>query len=198
MYGEKIGTGLDALGDRPRTMVLRQLDDLATHGLFQPIIRAAGRELMIDLQFDERKVPKSHQVRPLRADIVDYDRNIMQADLFCDIDHEIQIPRSRRCCRSGQQAGKRRMLRQRTVQIADPLPVGQKRNGHVDREIDRPLLLKQVVPILDSAANHEFGEAAKMRIVVVVDEIGGGNHYPRRDAAFAPAPLRRWGRGCGR
>ena len=72
-------------------MVLGQFDDSAAHRRFQPVIRAAGDELMIDLQLDERKAPKPHQGRPLRADIVDHDRDIMKAHLSCDIDHEIQI-----------------------------------------------------------------------------------------------------------
>ena len=59
MRGEKIGAGLDALGDGPRTMVLRQLDDVAAYRLLQPVIRAAGDKLMIDFQLDERKVPEA-------------------------------------------------------------------------------------------------------------------------------------------
>ena len=48
-------------------------------------------KLMIDLQLHERKIPESHQGRPLRADIVDGGRDIMKLQLSCDVDHEIQI-----------------------------------------------------------------------------------------------------------
>ena len=120
--GDKIGAGFDALGDRARAMVLGQLDDLAAHRLFQPVIRAAGDKLMIDLQLDERKVPKPHQRRPLGADIVDHDRNIMKADLPCDIDHEIQIVDDLGAVDLDQQAAERRMVGHARGTDRVPLP----------------------------------------------------------------------------
>ena len=57
--GEKIGAGLDALRNGARAVVVGQLDDPAAYRLFQPVIRAAVDELMVDLQLDERKASEA-------------------------------------------------------------------------------------------------------------------------------------------
>ena len=47
--GEKIGAGLNALGDGAGAVVVGQLDDAAAYRLLQPVVGAAVDELLVDL-----------------------------------------------------------------------------------------------------------------------------------------------------
>src|SRR5260370_12714043 len=61
---DKIGAGLDSLGNDPGAVPLGKFDDLTAYGLFQPVVCAARDELTIDLEFDEREAVEPHQRRP--------------------------------------------------------------------------------------------------------------------------------------
>ena len=77
--GQEIGAGLDPLRDGAGAVVPRQLDDAPAYRLLQPVVRTAADILPVDLEFGEWKTPKLQQGRPLRADIVDGERDIVQA-----------------------------------------------------------------------------------------------------------------------
>ena len=79
--GKKIGAGLHALGDGAGAVVPGQFDDAPAYRLLQPVVRAAVDVLRVDLQFGEREAPKFQKGRPFRADIVDSDRDVVQAQI---------------------------------------------------------------------------------------------------------------------
>ena len=89
--GEKIGPGLDALGDGAGAVVPGQFDDAPAYRLLQPVVRAAVDVLLVDLQLDEREAPEFQQRRPFRADIVDGDRDIVQAQASCGVHRQIRM-----------------------------------------------------------------------------------------------------------
>src|ERR1700680_2314601 len=67
---DKIGAGLDSLGNDPGAVPLGEFDDVTAYRLFQPVVGAAGDELPIDLEFDEREGVEPHQRRPVGTNIV--------------------------------------------------------------------------------------------------------------------------------
>ena len=83
--GEEICARLDSLRNNLRTGVVCELDDTPAHRLLQALIRATGDVLMVNLQLDERKIRQSQQGGPIRADIVDRDADIVQANAPGDI-----------------------------------------------------------------------------------------------------------------
>ena len=137
-----------------------------------------------------------HQRRPVRADIVDRERDVVEAHFLRD--HRQVGFRDRFLLLisiiSPPNAGWAGMPRQRS-RTAVGLP--EVRYGQVDRKIDRALPLQEVAPVLDGAFDHEFREAAKMRVVVFGNEIGRWDHAPGR----MPHPDQRFrtaGSACGR
>ena len=178
--GEKIGAGLHALGDGAGAVVLGQLDDAPAYCLLQPVIRAAVDVLLVDLQFGERETPQLQQRRPFRADIVDGDRDIVQAQTSRGIhrptsgcvDHLAAVD-------FDQESGECGVGGHGAAQSRTAARIAEERYRQVDRKIDRTLALQQIAPVLDGAADHEFGQRAKMRILVVGNEIGRRHHAPR-------------------
>ena len=70
-HGEKVGSGLHALGYGASAKAIGKVEDLAAYCLLQPVVGAAGDELSIDLDLDKGKVVKSNQRWPIRSKIID-------------------------------------------------------------------------------------------------------------------------------
>ena len=107
MCGKKVRARLDPLRNYLRAGVVCELDDTPAHRLLEALIRATGDVLMVDLQLDERKVRQSQQGWPLRADIVDRDADIVQANAPGDIDRQVEIVDHLGAVDLDQQAGER-------------------------------------------------------------------------------------------
>ncbi|GCC47558.1 hypothetical protein chiPu_0031740, partial [Chiloscyllium punctatum] len=176
--GEKIRARLDPLGDGLRAGIVGELDDAPAHRLLQALIGAAGDVLMIDLELDERKVRQSQQGRPVGADIVDRDADIVQANAPCDLDRKVEIVDHLGAVDLDQQAGESRMVRNPVAELAHRMVVREKRDRQIDREIDRPDLFDEIAPVLDRALDHELGQCMKMRIAFVGDEVGRRHDAP--------------------
>ena len=89
--GKKVGAGLHALGDGAGAVVPRQFDNAPAYRLFQPVVRTAVDILLVDLEFGEREAPKLQKLGPLRADIVDGQRDIVQAQTSCGVHREVRM-----------------------------------------------------------------------------------------------------------
>ena len=70
-HGEKVGSGLHALGYGASAKAIGKVEDLAAYFLLQPVVGAAGDELSIDRDLDKGKVVKSNQRWPIRSKIID-------------------------------------------------------------------------------------------------------------------------------
>jgi hypothetical protein len=88
---DEISAGFHSLGNDTGPVLSGQFDDATAHRALEPVIGAAGDELSIDLQFDEGKVFQPHQGGPVRAKIVDRDRNILESYFFRDIDQDVHV-----------------------------------------------------------------------------------------------------------
>ena len=72
------------------------------------------------------------------------------------------------------------MRRHAAAEIAHRLRLAEIGGGKVDRQVDRALVLEQVVPVLHGAIDHELRQRAKMRVARLRDEIGRRHHAPGR------------------
>jgi hypothetical protein len=59
-HGEKVRPRLDALGHGTCSVSVGDIEDLAADRPLQPVIGAAGDELSIDLELNERKIVKPY------------------------------------------------------------------------------------------------------------------------------------------
>ena len=90
-HGEKVGSGLHALGYGASAKAIGKVEDLAAYRLFQPVVGAAGDELSIDLDLDEGKVVKPNQRRPFRSEIVNRNGDVAEPKLSGDSCHQVQV-----------------------------------------------------------------------------------------------------------
>lgn len=89
----QIGPALGAFRYGARAVALRQFDDVTAHRVFQPFIALAGDELPVGFQLDEPNPVQSHQLRPVGAEIVDRQGDILESHLASDLGQKIEVVR---------------------------------------------------------------------------------------------------------
>ena len=67
-----------------------EIDDLGRIGPLAAILRAAADESAIDLDFNEREIVQSGEVRPFHPEIVDGNADLAESHLFSEILHQRQ------------------------------------------------------------------------------------------------------------
>ena len=125
-YGEKIGAGFYALGDRATAEAVGDLEDLPACGPFQAIVGAAGNELTVDLDFDKREVVQPDKRQTFRPEIVDRNGDVAESNLSCDRSCQVQIGNEIRGADFDDQPVKRGVIWHLAAKIRDRIGIPEK------------------------------------------------------------------------
>jgi hypothetical protein len=193
-HGVEVGRRLHARSDGARAEIAGKFEDFETCRRFRAVVGAAGDDLRVDLDFHQRNIAKANHRRPFPAETVDRDADVAEPKLADERSHKIQVVGYLDGVELDHQPFKRRVIGHAAPQADDRSRILKIDERQLDGDLDTSLLCKEVSPIINRQASHEFRQGPHVGIAVVRYEICRRNDgcwiASRRDGESGRAPGR--------